>query len=212
MNIATVSKKLGGISNILGGTLVGIAYVFHPHHQTPDVISSNTWLIIHVLFALSLILGIFGLIGIFQQHIESSRLKGLIGFVLAVFSLIGISGLNFYEAFINPVLAIESADFVHQYGAGTEIGLVALLFPISGVCFLIGYSLLCFDIMRAKSLNTACTGLLLLGTVVFGIGLSGFLPMLVVQTGSVLFGAGLICVGLAITRVKISESIPLNFN
>jgi hypothetical protein len=165
---------------------------------------------VHVLFALSLIFGIFGLIGIFLQHIQSSTLKGLIGFILAVFSLIGISGLNFFEAFINPVLAVQSADFVHQYGAGTEIGLVAFLFPLSGVCFLVGYSLLCFDIIRAKSLNTACAGLTLLGTVVFGLGLSGFLPMLIVQTGSVLFGAGLICMGLTIMRYCPLKGIDLH--
>jgi len=207
MNIVVVSRNMAGISNIFGGTLVAIAYLFHPHHQTPDVISTDFWLMVHVLFALSLIFGIFGLVGIFIKHIRSSTLKGLIGFVLAVFSLIGISGLNFFEAFINPVLAVESADFVHQYGAGTEIGLVALLFPLFGVCFLVGYSLLCFDIIRAKSLSTACAGLTLLGAVVFGIGLSGFLPMIIVQVGSVLFGAGLICMGLTIIRSRQVNSI-----
>lgn len=207
MNIVVVSKNMVGISNIFGGTLVGIAYLFHPHHQTPDVIRTDFWLMVHVLFALSLIFGIFGLIGIFILHIRSSALKGLVGFVLAVFSLIGISGLNFFEAFINPVLAIESADFVHQHGAGTEIGLVALLFPLFGVCFLVGYSLLCFDIIRAKSLNTACAGLTLLGAVVFGLGLSGFFPMLIVQAGSVLFGTGLICMGLTIMRNRPANGI-----
>jgi hypothetical protein len=207
MSIVMLSKNLAGISNILGGTLVAIAYVFHPHHQTPDVIATNVWLLVHVLFALSLIFGIFGLIGIFLQHIQRSTLNGLVGFLLAVFSLVSISGLNFFEAFINPVLAIESTDFVHQYGAGTEIGLVALLFPFFGACFLVGYSLLCVDIMRAKSLNTACAGLTLLGTVVFGLGLSGFLPMLIVQTGAVLFGVGLICMGLAIMQRNKGSSL-----
>jgi len=207
MNVVTASKKMAGLSNIFGGTLVGIAYVFHPHHQTPDVISSDFWLMIHILFALSLIFGIFGLIGIFQQHIQRSSLKGLVGFVLAVFSLIGIFGLNFYEAFINPVLAVESPEFVHQYGAGTEIGLVALLFPISGMCFLVGYGLLCFDIISAKSMNAACAGLTLLGTVVFGLGLSGFFPMVVVQAGSVLFGAGLICMGSTAIRNNQKSSV-----
>jgi len=39
------------------------------------------------------------------------------------------------------------------------------------------------------------------------LGPSGFLPMLVVQTGSVLFGAGLICMGLTIIRNRQAKGI-----
>lgn len=200
MNIEQLVKNMGGLANVFGGLFVAIAYSLHPHHQTPDVIASQFWLGIHILFALSLLFGTFGLIAVFQQHIKHSRLSGFIGFVLAVTSLIGIFGLNFYEAFINPVLAHEAPEFVMQYGAGTRIGLVSYLFPLSGVLFLVGYSLLCIDILHADTLNRRAVQFTLLGTLVFGIGLSGFFPMLVVQIGSVLFGSGLISLGVAIIK------------
>ena len=203
MKIEQLIKNLGGAANMVGGFCVAIAYSLHPHHQTPEVIASQYWLNIHILFALSLIFGIFGLIAVYQQHLKHSRLRGFIGFVLAVISLIGIFGLNFYEAFINPVLANEAADFVERYGAGTTIGYVTFLFPVFGGMFLPGYSLLCFDILHAESISRRTVQLTLAGTVVFGIGLSGLLPMIVVQTGSVLFGCGLI--GLGVVTIKKQE-------
>jgi hypothetical protein len=200
MNIENLTKNFGGVAHIFGGVLVAIAYTLHPHHQTPEIISGQFWLIIHILFALSLILGIFGLIGLFQQHLKTCKLSGFIGFLLAVTSLIGIFGLNYFEAFINPVLANEAPGFVDSYGAGTMIGLVKFLFPVSGAMFLFGYILLCVDMLRAKTLDRPAVVLTIVGTLVFGLGLSGLFPMIVVKAGSVLFGSGLIGLGIAVIR------------
>ena len=200
MNIEILTKNFGGLAHIFGGLFVAIAYILHPHHQTPEIISGQFWLVIHILFALSLIFGIFGLIGLFQQHLKKSRLSGFIGFLLAVTSLIGIFGLNYFEAFINPVLANEAPRFVDSYGAGTMIGLVKILFPVSGAMFLFGYILLCADMLRAKTINRPAIVLTMVGTLVFGLGLSGLFPMLVVKTGSVLFGSGLIGMGIAVIK------------
>ena len=77
------------------------------------------------------------------------------------------------------------------------IGYVAFLFPVLGVLFLLGYVLFCVDMLKANTLNHYSLMLTIAGTLVFGIGLSGFLPMIVVQTGSVIFGAGLVSPGIA---------------
>lgn len=200
MNIETLMKNFGGIAHVFGGIFVALAYTLHPHHQTPEVISGSFWLIIHILFALSLLFGIFGLIGLYQQHIKNSRLIGFVGFLLAVFSLINIFGLNYFEAFINPVLANEAPEFVDSYGAGTEIGLVAYLFPTSGMMFLFGYLLLGADLLRARTVNHYAVILTMIGTLVFGLGLSGIFPMIVVKTGSILFGSGLLALGISVIR------------
>jgi hypothetical protein len=202
MNIEKLSKDIGGVAHIFGGIFVAVAYSLHPHHQTPEIIAGQFWLFIHILFALSLIFGIFGLIGLFQQHLKKSRLGGLIGFLLAVTSLTGIFGLNYFEAFINLVLAQQAPGFVSEYGAGTTIGLVKILFPMAGAMFLLGYVLLCVDMLRAKTLNRPVVVLTIAGTLVFGFGLSGFFPMIVVKVGSVLFGCGLIGLGIAVIRLQ----------
>ena len=195
MNPLQTFNRFGSVSNIVGGVCVAIAYTFHPHHATPEIVASDFWLGIHVLFSLSLLFGVFGLFALFLNHIKHSRVIGLIGFILGVTSLIGISGLNFFEAFINPILAIESPGFVNQYGAGSTIGYVTFLFPVFGVLFLLGYVLFCIDMLKAKTLNCYSLQLTIAGTLVFGIGLGGFLPMIVVQVGSIIFGAGLVSLG-----------------
>jgi len=200
MNIEKLMRNFSGVAHVFGGIFVAIAYTLHPHHQTPDTISSQFWLAIHILFALSLLFGIFGLIGLYYQHIKNSRLIGLVGFLLAVTSLIGIFGLNYFEAFINPVLAREAPEIVDRYGAGTGIGMVAFLFPVSGMMFLFGYLLLGIDLLHARTINHYGVKLMMAGTLVFGLGLSGFFPMIVVKIGSLLFGSGLLALGISVIR------------
>ena len=206
MNIRESFDRIGAASNIIGGICVAIAYPLHPHHATPEVVAGDFWLNVHILFALSLLFGVFGLVALFQRHVDNGRMLGLIGFLLAVTSLIGISGLNFFEALINPVLAVESPDFVHHYGAGTGIGYVAILFPMLGVLFLLGYVFFCWDMIRAATTSRNALLLTIGGTVVFAIGLSGFLPMMVVKIGSILFGAGLVALGLAQLRGVVEKA------
>jgi len=55
-------------------------------------------------------------------------------------------------------------------------------------------------VIRAGSLDVRATWLTIIGVVVFGAGLSGFLPMIVVQVGSVIFAAGLVWLGVSLAR------------
>lgn len=199
-NITRSAMNAGGLVNAVAGVCVGAAYVLHPHHATPDVVTSTFWFGIHALFAASLLGGIFGAISIFAHHSPRTRLTGLVGMVLVVSALTLIFGLNYWEALINPVVAAEAPAFVDRYGAGETIGLVAAVFPISGALFAIGYILLCTDVARARSLPPGAARVTMAGVVVFGAGLSGFLPMIVVQVGSIIFAAGLIWLGLSLWR------------
>lgn len=194
--------KWGGLANVLGGLFVAIAYVLHPHHASPEVLRSSFWLWVHIAFAASLQFGIFGLVALIAQHGQNSGPVGLIGFIMALTSLTFIFGLNFFETFINPVIAAEAPDFAHKYGAGETIGLVAIVFPITGVLFMAGYLCLCGDMLRSQSLPRGSLILTMVGVLVFGAGLSGFLPMIIVQVGSVMFGVGLAWLGVGLWSIK----------
>ena len=204
MTTQIIFNRFGSLANVMGGVCVAIAYTLHPHHATAEVVAGSFWLTIHVLFALSLMAGVFGLFALFLRHLPKSKLTGLVGFILAVVSLMGIAGLNFFEAFINPVLAIESPAFVQNHGAGTGIGHVSWIFPLLGIFFLLGYELFCFDLLTAGTIDRTALLLTMVGTLVFGIGLSGLLPMIVVQVGSILFGLGLL--GLGVTSYRQHEN------
>lgn len=192
--------RASGLVNAVAGACVGTAYVLHPHHATPEVVTSGFWLGIHLLFAASLLGGIFGTFGIFASHSARTTWSGLLGMVAVVSALTLIFGLNYWEALINPVVAAEAPEFVNRYGAGEGIGLVSIVFPASGALFVLGYVLLCIDVARAGTLPPRSAWLTILGVIVFGAGLSGFLPMIVVQVGAVLFACGLIWMGLALWR------------
>ena len=60
-DLVPTALKWGGPTHIVAGILVAVAYVSHPHHETPAMISSSFWLWTHVLFVFSLLGGIFGL-------------------------------------------------------------------------------------------------------------------------------------------------------
>ena len=62
------------------------------------------------------------------------------------------------------------------------------------------------DMLRAKTLNRKVVILTIAGTLVFGLGLSGLFPMIVVKVGSVLFGSGLIGLGIASIRSQSESS------
>ncbi len=68
------------------------------------------------------------------------------------------------------------------------------------------YVLLCRDIARAGTLPSGSAWLTIAGVVVFGAGLSGFLPMIVVQVGSVIFACGLIWLGLSLLGAEHTQT------
>jgi len=200
--VAIQATQFAGLINAVAGVCVGLAYVLHPHHATSEVVSSIFWFWVHVLFAISLLGGIFGALGIFAHHSSKTSWSGLVGMTLIVASLTLIFGLNYWEAFIIPVVAAQAPGFVEMHGAGEAMGMVAIVFPLSGALFVLGYVLLCADIIRAKTLPTSAAWLTIFGVIVFGAGLSGFFPMLVVKVGAVLFALGLVWLGLSLWRVQ----------
>ena len=199
-NLINISIKIGAVLNFFGGLLVALGYVLHPHQMVANTIGTNYWVIVHFLFLFSLPFGVFGFIAMLAHYSKSATKNGLIGFFLGITSLIIIFGMNYYETLIAPVLAVDEPVFIDRTGAGLEIGLVALIFPLGGLMFLVGYVLFYYDMLRAKSLSPLGIKVLIIGTIIFSIGLSGIFPMIVVRAGSVIFGAGLMLVSISLFK------------
>ena len=119
---------------------------------------------------------------------------------MAVTSLVFVFGLDYAEVFIFPTLAVEFPEVVELYGDGTMMPSVAFAFPITGVLFVVGFVLFGRELYRTRAVDKGAALLTIIGTVVFGIGLSGLLPMIVVRVGSVIFGAGLVWLGVSLYR------------
>ena len=134
---------------------------------------------------------------------------GVISCSMAIISLVFIFGLDYSEVFIFPTIAVEFPHVVWKYGDGTIMPSVAFAFPLSGILFLVGYLLFSYELMKTECVSKRSAILLMLGTLVFGIGLSGLFPIAIVRIGSILFGAGLIYTGLSLrSRVAYANKHP----
>ena len=58
MRIETV-KRCAAAGLMVSGLALGYSYIAHPHHMTTETIASAFWVVIHALFALSLMAGAF---------------------------------------------------------------------------------------------------------------------------------------------------------
>ena len=77
----------------------------------PDVIASGSWLLIHVLFILSLILGLLGTTALYAATALRAGTLGLWGFVMWYIGMI-IIGLDYYEVFMAPYFKVSEKKTV----------------------------------------------------------------------------------------------------
>jgi hypothetical protein len=195
--------RLGGVGGIIGGVALAAAYLAHPSEAPPETVASGLWIWVHAGFMLSLITGIFLLLALLDRYFRAGGgLSGFIGFAMATVSLVLVFGLDYSEVFIFPTLAVEFPSVVERYGDGTMMPSVAFAFPLTGVLFLAGFVLFGWQLYRVGAVNKGAAMLTIVGTIVFGIGLSGILPMIVVRTGSVIFGAGLVWLGVSLRKIS----------
>ena len=192
-----------GLAGIVGGVALALAYWAHPPAAPPATVASTAWVLIHVAFMVSLLTGVFLLFALLARFLRhGGGALGVLGCVLGVLSLVFVFGLDYAEVFIFPVLAVEYPQVVLEYGDGTMMPSIAFAFPITGLLFVLGFVLFSWQLMRTGAVDPMAAVTTLVGTLVFGLGLSGLLPMIVVRIGATVFGAGLILLGLALWRPR----------
>lgn len=188
-----------GIMGVVGGIALAAAYLLHRPSASPATVASTFWVWIHIGFMVSLLSGVFLLLALLRSYFRAGGgLKGLVGFVCAVTSLVFVFGLDYAEVFIFPTLAIEFPEVVETYGDGTMMPSVAFAFPATGVLFVVGFVLFATELYRTEAVARGAALVTIAGTVAFGIGLSGLFPMIVVRVGAAIFGAGLIWLGASL--------------
>ena len=194
-------ERWAGWGGVIGGGALAAAYLSHPPSAPPETVSSSFWIWVHVGFMTSLLGGVFLLTALLQRYFRfGGGLAGLAAFALSVTSLIFVFGLDYAEVFIFPTLAVEFPEVVERYGDGTMMPSIAFAFPATGVMFVVGFLLLSWQLHATQAVSRGAALLTAAGTIVFGAGLSGMLPMIVVRVGSVIYGAGLVWLGLSLIR------------
>jgi len=196
MNIQHIIR-IGAIGLVISGAALGYSYVSHPHHMTPDVIASNSWFVIHLLFALSLVLGLMGTTALYAPTAQRSGWVGMIGFSTLFIGMMMIFGLDYYEVFIAPYLAVHYPQVIHDHGAGDAMGMVAISFPTAGTLTVIGYAILAFAWMRVQVLPRTIALVMIISSIAFGVGLSPVGSLMIARVTAAAFGASLIAIGFA---------------
>lgn len=188
--------RTGGVLMIISGFALGYSYVSHPQLMPAEIIASSSWILIHALFALSLILGLMGTTALYAVTALRTGLLGLLGFVLLFVGMMLIFGLDYYEVFIAPFLAVNYPEVISDHGAGDQMGPVAYAFPLSGMLTVVGYALLGAAWMRARVVPAFIAIGLILASLAFGAGLSPLGDIMLARITAALFGAALIAVGI----------------
>lgn len=202
-SLTSTLVRRAGYLGLAGGPFLAAAYLTHPSTAPPATVASGLWIWIHVGFMLSLLCGVFLLFALTARYLaDGGRMLGFAFSSISVISLIFVFGLDYSEVFIFPTLAVEFPAVVTKYGDGTSMPSVAFAFPLTGLLFLIGFVGIGWEWMRTKSITPFTGYLTVAGTIVFGAGLSGVFPMIVVRVGSVIFGAALMALGRDLLRVR----------
>ena len=110
--------RTGGVLMIISGLALGYSYVSHPQLMPAEVIASSGWILIHALFALSLVLGLMGTTALYAVTALRTGLLGLLAFGLLFIGMMLIFGLDYYEVFIAPFLAVNYPEVINDHGAG----------------------------------------------------------------------------------------------
>ena len=189
--------RAGGLLMIISGLALGYSYISHPHHMPPEVIATTNWILIHGLFAVSLVLGLMGTTALYAVTALRTGLRGLSGYLLLFIGMMMIFGLDYYEVFIAPFLALHYADVIKDHGAGDAMGMVAIAFPVSGMLTVVGYALLGSAWKRAGVIPGYLGYLLMVTSIAFGIGLSPVGGLMLARITAALFGATLVAVGIS---------------
>ena len=189
--------RAGGLLMIISGLALGYSYVSHPELMPPEVIASTSWFWIHMLFAVSLVLGLLGTTALYAVTALRTGLLGLIGYLLLFVGMMMIFGLDYYEVLIAPFLAEHYPQVIVDWGAGDTMGPVAIAFPLSGSLTVIGYALLGWAWKRASAVPGVIAIALIVSALAFGVGLSPLGGIQAARITAALFGAALVAVGIA---------------
>lgn len=168
--------RLAGLSAIAAGLCFIVVGMFHPVN-VPLSVTTATWVNVHVFATVMGLFGLFGLVGLYARQVARSGWLGLAGFVLFSLWLGLMMPFSFVEAFVLPHLATGSPKFVAGFlgmftGIPSEVdlGVLPLLWNISGPLYILGPLLFGIATFRAGVLPRWAGALLVLGAVLVPIG------------------------------------------
>ena len=169
----TASKLIrwAGLSAMVGGIFYVVVGIFHQ----PNVLSSVTttqWAIVHALATAMCFFFLLGITGLYARQVEEAGWLGLAGFLLFSLNWVLTAPFTFAEVFILPHLATEAPTLAQGFlgifngnPGETNFGVLANLWKLTGLLYIIGGLLFGIATFRASILPRWAAGLLAVGSV-----------------------------------------------
>jgi hypothetical protein len=194
--------RWAGLSALVAGICFVALGLLHP----PDILSAVTtsrWAITHALAIAMSVFGLLGMTGIYARQVEAAGWLGLAGYLLWSLWLVLFLPFTFFEVFILPLLATAAPTFAEGFlgivtrSAGeVNFGVLAGLWGLSDVLFLLGGLVFGIATLRAGILSRRAAG-------VFTVGIAlapaaALLPHALEPLVAVPIGVGLASLGYAL--------------
>src|SRR5919205_57017 len=168
--------QLAGLSAIMAGLCFVVIGMFHPLN-VPSAVTTATWVNVHIFATALGFFGLFGMAGLYARQVEEAGWLGLAGFLLFTVWMTLVCGFSFVEAFILPKLATVSPAFIAGWmgmlvgpPSAVDLGLLPMLWHISGPMFILGPLLFGIATFRARVLPRWAGAVLALNAVLVPLG------------------------------------------
>ena len=191
--------RWGGLAALVSGVLVAVPGLLHPDESNPSAYSDPIWGPVHVLIGLGALLGLLGLIAIYNRL--ATHTLALPGFVLAFSgTAVFVGALMTLEAFVVPAIAASSAKALLDPNGALFTGPLSMIFLVVGLAFSVGFILLAVANWSVNALPRWAGVLSAVGAVL--LAFAPPLPYIAGLVGSALFGIGIAWYGYAIWSQK----------
>ena len=184
--------RCAGLSAVVAGLIFTVVGLIHPAHIVSSV-TTDRWTIVHLLTIVMAFFGLLGIAGIYARQVDKAGWMGLAGYLLLSLWFVVVTGFTFFEAFILPLLASDSPKFAESFlgiftgSVGeTSVGVLATLWSLLGVVYILGSMLFGIATFRAGILSRWAAALLGLGAMTspaFALLPQSFAPLAAVPVG-----------------------------
>jgi hypothetical protein len=206
--------RWSGLAAMAAGIYFAGIQPIHP----PDVLSSVTtgaWAIIQLLKLVMCLFFLLGITGLYARQVEAAGWLGLAGYLLFSLNWALQMPFIFTSAFVMPVLATESPEFVESVlgmvsGAGgvMNLGSIVAVWTIAGLLYMLGGLLFGIATFRAGILPRWPAALLAVTAALTPA--AALLPHALQRLAAVPMGVALVWLGYALwseRRARASEPL-----
>lgn len=191
--------RWSGAALVLGGASLALFMVVHPYGEIAGAHAAHSvrWVPAHSLHFAGALLVLLGLPGMYARQMRQTGRLGLVAAVLAMAGTAMFVGTGMITAFIWPVVAQATPEFVAADGPmfADPLPRFATDAPYAGM--VLGFVLLAAASIRARTLPLETSVVLAIGVVLFSSPVEpvGPLPFILRVIGALAFGGTLVWIG-----------------